>query len=169
MCSVRPLAFNLPSHRKNDMLPSEHVRYSQWKTHDTNSVQNIIICKAGLNVHLQGNLLLFCCCHGYPCILAPMRVLFISHVASQQPQMACRMCPLKPAFSTDTFQCSLTMLCSRFRLKGLPGVGSILVHVSKQNKSRHYQKVADVKDHHYEWVDDLCIFKPSVSNQREWL
>jgi len=34
-------------------LPSEHVRYSQWKTHDTNSVQNIIICKVGLNVHLQ--------------------------------------------------------------------------------------------------------------------
>lgn len=79
----------------------------------------------------------------HPCIV-------YLHVATQQPQWACRMCPLKPAFSTDMFQYSLTMLCSRFRLKGLPGVGSILVHVSKQNKSRHYQKVADVKDHHYE-------------------
>ena len=56
---------------------------------------------------------------------------------------------LKPIYMY-MYTCSFCTLQYRFRLKGLPGMGSISVHVSKQNKSRHYQKVADIRAHHYE-------------------
>lgn len=47
----------------------------------------------------------------------------------------------------------LTHCYYRFRMKGvtvLPEVGWIQVHLATQNKARHYQMVADLRDHRYE-------------------